>query len=468
MPVNTEKEFVRKRRVAVFYSCGTCNLKCHYCGIDKNPILVKIDKALEESFEGDYYIEQLKKYFPPYQLRRMETWGGEPFLKMERMHKLVHQAIEYYPYFDEMFSSTNFSFPEWPDKFFGLIKQFEQYAPRKFTYFLQMSLDGPQHINDFNRGTGVTERCRKNFEIFAERLKTELPENVTLRVHFKPTLDLVSIRTLGSKENIKDYYLFFEDWYKILFDLNIPNVQPEIAVPNTAVPAPVTKDDGLFFADFIRNCKELERDNRQNRFFKYYTTITPYVNFKPKCNFNAYDHPHGLCGSGSELLGFLPNGLISTCHEGFTNFYEEYKKLALTSNRLNEGATINFDSYISEKKTKYCLTEDEYADYEKFIKLYDTPGTTARLANITALILALAISGQIDEKYADEINANQAALFIQNHTSYCIKDNYNTTGSFITIPVGLIKLLLNGAKEIIENRESDEIIPGDRKVANNG
>ena len=60
MPVNTEKEFVRKRRVAVFYSCGTCNLKCHYCGIDKNPILVKIDKALEESFEGDYYIEQLK------------------------------------------------------------------------------------------------------------------------------------------------------------------------------------------------------------------------------------------------------------------------------------------------------------------------------------------------------------------------------------------------------------------------
>jgi hypothetical protein len=84
---------------------------------------------------------------------------------------------------------------------------------------------------------------------------------------------------------------------------------------------------------------------------------------------------------------------------------------------------------------------------------YVAPGTTARLVNITGLIMALAMADQIDRKYRDEYEANLAAVFIQNHTPYCIKDNYNTTGSFITIPMGLLKLLLNGAKEVIEELE---------------
>ena len=46
------------REVAVFYPTATCNLKCRYCGIDKNPILLQIDDALGESFEGDYYFNK--------------------------------------------------------------------------------------------------------------------------------------------------------------------------------------------------------------------------------------------------------------------------------------------------------------------------------------------------------------------------------------------------------------------------
>ena len=96
------------REIAVFYPTAVCNLKCRYCGIDKNPILLKIDDALGESFEGDYYYNKLLKYFPqPHQLRRIETWGGEPFIHMERMHALLHKVIKHYPYFDAMFSSTN-------------------------------------------------------------------------------------------------------------------------------------------------------------------------------------------------------------------------------------------------------------------------------------------------------------------------------------------------------------------------
>lgn len=56
------------------FSCGICNLNCRYCGIDKNPALLDVDKILEESFKGDYYFEKTKKYLPdPLQLIRMET-----------------------------------------------------------------------------------------------------------------------------------------------------------------------------------------------------------------------------------------------------------------------------------------------------------------------------------------------------------------------------------------------------------
>ncbi len=440
-----------ERSMAVFYTCGTCNLKCHYCGIDKNPILVKIDKALEESFKGDYYYNQLLKYFPnPTQLKRIETWGGEPFLRMERIHPLIHKVIEHYPYFSMMFSSTNFSYPEWPDKFFDLMKQFEPYAPRQFEYFLQLSLDGPTEINDFNRGEGVTERCRKNFDILVNRLPVDLPSNVTLHVYFKPTLDNTSIKQLDTKEKIIEYFQFFEEWYEKLFALQMPNLIPELSVPNTAVPSPVTKKDGQIFAELCKNCREIEQENKKYHYFKRYDSITPYAAFNTGCNHAQYHMGSSICGTGSFLLGFMPDGLISTCHEGFTHFYEEYKKAAAGSSRIEDGATIQFDKFVNEQGSKYCLTEKQYEEYELYIDNYIKDGTTARLGNMAGLIMALALADQIDAKYLDEREAAAAANFLQNHTSYCLKDNYNNTGSYVTMPVGIPKLLLNGAREYIE------------------
>ena len=49
----------------------------------------------------------------------------------------------------------------------------------------------------------------------------------------------------------------------------------------------------------------------------------------------------------------------------------------------------------------------------------------------------------IIQKYITDENALKAAIFIQSHTSYCIKDNYNKTGSYTMVPVGIYKLLLN-------------------------
>ena len=102
-----------KLHTLVLYTCATCNLNCRYCNIDKNPALKTIDDELGESYKTDYYFEKVKKYFPDRtQLEKIEIWGGEPIYHVERLNNLLPQIIEYYPYFNCFFSSTNFSYPE--------------------------------------------------------------------------------------------------------------------------------------------------------------------------------------------------------------------------------------------------------------------------------------------------------------------------------------------------------------------
>ena len=72
------------------------------------------------------------------------------------------------------------------------------------------------------------------------------------------------------------------------------------------------------------------------------------------------------------------------------------------------------------------------------------------------------MAGQVDEKYLDEEEALKAALFLQERTAYCIKDNYNRTGSFTCVPVGIIKLLLNGAIEYLNGWiDTGDVMEGD-------
>ena len=92
------------------------------------------------------------------------------------------------------------------------------------------------------------------------------------------------------------------------------------------------------------------------------------------------------------MVGFLPDNMISICHEGFTELIEQYKKLAETSDRINS-STITFDRFIGEDGVKLCLTDDEYIEYEKKISYYNVEGASARLANISSLIRTLAMCG---------------------------------------------------------------------------
>ena len=438
--------FNEARQTVVLYTCGICNLNCRYCTIDKNPALKEIDDVLEESFKGDYYFNRIKEYFPRKdQLKCIETWGGEPFLRMDRIYPLIHKVIDYYPCFEKMFSSTNFSYDEWLDKFLGLMNIFGEYPNRDFKYSLQLSVDGPKYINDANRGEGVTERCIKNFDRLVAAIKDgEFPSNVELNITLKGTWDLDCIKKLNSKEKLIEFFQFYENNYHTkIHELNMPNITIYETIPNTAVPAPTTKRDGEIFAELVQKCREIEKENIEKQYFKYYTKITPFtgnpcqkeISYQGTCIHN--------CGSGSSMLGLLPYNMVSACHEGFTLMAEKYKEYANT--RSDKNLSVSLNTFMKDNPVPMCMTDDGYIIHERKMACYNNTNQTAQFTSEVGHIMALAMAGQIDPIYISEYEALKAATYMCFNSSYCIKANYAITGSFLLEPDDLYKLYLNGA-----------------------
>ena len=436
---------VTDRNTAIFYPSTVCNLNCRYCSIDKNPALIKIDQMIEESFKGDYYINFTKEIFPnPAQLTRIETWGGEPTLGWHRMNNLIHQLIEYYPNLSKFFSSTNMVQPFFLKELKDMLAIFGEYESRNFTFYLQLSLDGTEKITDENRGVGVTKKIRQVFRELAAQLNDIVPKNVNFECFFKPTLDIDNIKELQTKEDIINYYKFFEEFYDIFNELNKCShaiIYP--TYPNTATPGAHTKENGKLFANMCRLCREIEAEGNH---FKYFHNITPYgyneVNPIRQISCAGY-----TCGTCSQVIGLLPNDMISGCHAAFVDLIDNYKSY------INEGSYSNkvLDErmFTSGDRNFFCFNKKLLPLREQQVEYYDKQDTTARLVSTKVLIQSLAYAGQIEEKFIDDTLALQGADLLYRSVCNCMNDNKKSTGSLTTPSVGIIRLIFNGAYEYL-------------------
>lgn len=450
---------IQNRYVVVLYLTATCNLNCRYCYIDKSPALNKIDELIEESYKGDYYINFLKEMYPdPKQLIRMEFWGGEPSYGLPRAEKTVRQALNYYPNLKEFFMSTNLTTPTFLEDFYGFLKIFKDYPNREFIFDLQLSLDGPLEINDHNRGKGTTEKFTKNFAKFITEIDKILEDvpNVTILPHFKPTLDSNNIAQLQTKEEIIRYFKFFENYVEASNrQVRSNRWRFGVAMPNTATPSPHTVQDGKNFANFCKLAAELTEENLKNPIFKFYKHVVPFKPLCGRCSFGGLKNGCGTCGTGNSILGLLPNRLISVCHNGFTDLIGEYKDY-LNEHIKKYGDDIKVTDtavFTNHSSSKALYTPEEYSQYEYMMRAFNND-SIFQTQELSTLIRLYASVGQIDSKYMDETLAKQAAHFIFECTSSCIRDNLGVTGSRYLTQVGFLKLFLNGAKEWMEYAES--------------
>lgn len=441
-------KFKSQTNTLILYTTAVCNLNCVYCFIDKNSALKKIDNFLDDSYlkTPDYYFNFSKELFEKEKLKEMQFWGGEPFLALHRAYYTVQECIKYYPSLSSFMASTNFAHETFFEEFYNFLNILKKFPDRKFIFKLQLSCDGPEYINDANRGKGVTEKIIVHFEKLVKELQNELTDNITVNLFFKPTYDSNTIQKLQTKEKIIEYFSFFETFMDIFNKYNTKkNLTFRLPIPNTACPSPHTQQDGLNFANYCKLCREIEND----KVLKYYKSIT---SFKPKNKDYLKGHCNSYCGNGSRSLGLLPNRKISCCHNGFVDLISDYKKQVLEDSTHMDTVVIEKELFKGKQnKLIFDVDSKDFSNHQKkieeFLKNYDD---NVKIANMASLIRILGLHGQIDKKYANTKTAIEGAKFLAASTSYCLRDNLGVTGSIYLYPCGLIKLLLNGAREYIE------------------
>lgn len=252
---------------------------------------------------------------------------------------------------------------------------------------------------------------------------------------------------MNDKQKLIEYFQFYErEYIDKALSLKNPKIVCGYPIPNTAVPAPTTKEDGQIFAQVCKKCREIEEENKIHRYFKYYTRITP---FSRDDNVQAsYIGSCARCSSGKDMVGFLPNNMVSACHEGFTLIAEKYKEYA--AKRSDQNLTISLNKFFEEQPTPMCLTDDQYILHENKMEYLDVD-SEVQFSSAVATVMALAMAGDIEPQYLDERKALEGAFYVLVNAAYCIKANYMITGSFVVEPFDLYKLFLNGALEYIKD-----------------
>ena len=229
--------------------------------------------------------------------------------------------------------------------------------------------------------------------------------------------------------------------------------------PNTAVPGMHTVESCKKFTNYCKFCNEIMIENPKKHYLKYPRMIMPFTPFyrgeidnTHKCRLNE---GACTCGTGNVILGLLPNYLISSCHNGFVDLISNYKEISNKQALTNKDRTIDFHMFLTEDiKIHSAYTEDEYEVYEREMNCINA-NSKYSIIELASLIQLYAFCKQIDIKYKDVKQAVEAAHFIFDHTSFCVRDNIGVTGSRYLIPIDFIKLFLNGAKEQIEYYEQN-------------
>lgn len=429
------------------YTSAKCNLKCKYCYIPKNPELLEFDNYLKKSFENNYYLEllsKLEKYYDMSKVQEIAMWGSEPSYGFSRCCNVLSKILDRYKTIDIISSSSNLT----TDCYFDGINDIISILLSKNRTFIikqQISIDGPPWINDFNRGDGTTEKVIKNFDRLLEFIESS-PDNIKYKLSLKPTLHIDQIRKLNTKENIINYYKFFEDNFLEKFYSYRLDDKHSFNFANATYISPYnyTKQDGIDYANFIRLSYEICKEGT----LKYSHPIKRTIRSSTNCS--TYN-PYGLscnnpfCGSCFHNIGLLPDDYVCICHRSFSSMYEKYIEVAKKYS----------SDYVNNKQFRglsnmepMCFKVDKLPIYFDTFKSYQNSFSSTVISNFSNIVRELASLNQIDNKYASEKEAIRIANSYMNYTNLCPKNCSDVTGSISLPSFGSLRLMLNGAIDV--------------------
>ena len=414
------------------YFSSDCNMSCQYCAINKHkPCMAENNKHIREDIESGAYAQAVIDRFSPIAdgIVQISLWGMEPTLNTDLFEKLMFPLWDAFPNINKLMFSTN-SWLGWSHVepvILGLDKYCKN-RERNINFDLQLSLDGPEWINDHSRRNHTTERTLQ----MMRDVITNTPSDIhyAIDLHTKPTLDVSYMRQMNeSNDLLLAYYHFFDDLQDEMLALNT-NPHIHVSMNNTPTlvnPGEHTVEDGKTLAEFLRNLRAI--DVSQFKHFKHPLICQPLngiIAATQVTDHNSMSH-WGCCSSGRYSANVDNHGDLFSCHALFGRSY------------------LGTDSTIAAAHT---TLKDNDAQRLQYVDLLWQEYPEARREFCEIIMLALASAGQIDKVYLTDAGMRKL-LFYSMGNVYCQYGHLESTHSIWAYTTSQFKYFGNGALQEI-------------------
>lgn len=440
-----------KRIVAAeVLTSGVCNFNCRYCYIPKTDAMEALHNQITRFWESGDIISALSATWGE-NLEHLGLWGTEPTLVLPLVQKRLPELLTAFPKLKTISFSTNLFYYQPIIDLAEELARLGRQTKRPLTLDVQVSLDGPAFVTDWNRQEGATKRITENVVKLIEKLRSYDLES---RVRFKPTWSHENFPIFIEKAKIQEYFDFFAG---LLHRCVAASKDSRVRItrgasPTLALPGKYTVEDGRAFAQICKNLYQIERERlRQKRWeilppplFREPGRLLRLIRFRQEISIKPTMF---TCSGGDSQWGLDDQGELHLCHRTFYLNRPEYVASVLATDIENwdvslfqEGKVLNLNKHYmipSGDELEWLRLQYVLRGYHDYISF--------RLGYVRAMAYELALQGQIDPIYLsnDEL-VKLFGLFIS-VVGGCPMENILNTGNKDFIPVSLFRIFLNGA-----------------------
>ena len=152
-----------------------CNMACKYCYIEKRKHeMASYNREIRKALEDGSFVANAKKIFESKKddFENIALWGAEPSINGDLFKNFIWEMLDYFTNVKEIMFSTNallggkFIY----DNFYTPLLEYANKNHREIRFDLQLSLDGPEYINDDSRHPGATASTLETAYYFADNV----------------------------------------------------------------------------------------------------------------------------------------------------------------------------------------------------------------------------------------------------------------------------------------------------------
>jgi sulfatase maturation enzyme AslB (radical SAM superfamily) len=430
----------------ILYS-GKCNMACTYCYIhkDKNKMEDYNSKIRNSILSGDFSNKIIEIFADnKEQIGTVSLWGAEPTINADVFEPFIIPLFNYFPNLSKIMFSTNALLGLPAIKYFiDVMDEYSKKNNRKMFLEIQLSLDGPDYINDFSRHRGATNNTIKVAKEIIEYVNN-CNSNFSLSIHTKATLTTEWFKYLIDINKCYEYFDFFEkvqdDCLKLSTNKNIHIAMATL--PTIVNPGEHTKEDGLIFAEWVKTIRKI--DVSRYKYYKhplYGRRTDVYDSYMKAMAHDPFIPPRYTCSAGAGALSIDYLGNIMTCHKLHDNLMmgDSFKNWQFIKN-----TTIKYEEIEKEEPRLTYLNDMFHDSAEANYRIFKT------------LMGGLYYVGELDFDLTDDSYIKW--LFCLVDSSCCHVGQGDETGSYFLPTMSYINLFAYGAaKELLEYYRENEV-----------